>query len=75
MATKFFSMVTYLGGLLSTKPNDALVTGFARSCEKLKPLYLHYHNAYGLGRMVTCFEELLPVKSHDPFISHSNKIT
>ena len=47
MATKFGSMVTYLGGLLAIKPNDLLVTGFARSCEKLKPLYFHYHSAYG----------------------------
>ena len=39
----------------------------ARSSDTLKPLYLHYHNAYGHRpcRMVTYFEWLLTIKWHN----------
>ena len=38
MATKLGRMVTHLDGLLPLK---------SRSRDDLKPLYLHYHSAYG----------------------------
>ena len=45
----------------------------ARSYDELKSLYVHYHisMAIKLGRMVTCHEGLLAIKSHDILIKWS----
>ena len=47
-AAKVDSIVIYLEGLLPIKVKMTLWShGLTRSCGKLKPLYLHYRNAYG----------------------------
>ena len=49
MATKPGRMVAYLDWLLSTKSHDFSFSSrdLMRSCDKIEPLYLHYHIAYG----------------------------
>ena len=49
MATKSGRMVAYLDWLLSTKSHDFSFSSrdLMRSCDKIEPLYLHYHIAYG----------------------------
>ena len=46
MDIKTGRMVTYLERLLPTKSHDPSITCSSTSCDKLKPLYLHYNNAY-----------------------------
>ena len=45
--------------------------------DKQKSLYIHNQSAYGykLGRMLTYLDEFLPIKSHQPLITWSCKIT
>ena len=71
MDTKLFRMITYLDGLLTTKLQERF---FMWSCEmthKLKPLYLHYHNAYVYQTWhdVIYLDRLLPTKLHDTLIT------
>ena len=48
IATKIDRILTYFDGLLLIYSLDPLITcGFARSGDKLKALYLYYHNTYG----------------------------
>ena len=47
VATKPGMMVTYLKWVLPRKSHDPWPRGLARSLDKLKPLYLHYHSVYG----------------------------
>ena len=49
IATKLDRMVTHLEWPLSIKSHDHIITAYnlARSLDKLKSLYIHYHNAYG----------------------------
>ena len=124
MAATSVRIVTYLEQLLTIKPHDYVITwSFARSRDKLKTLYIQYHNAYGhqawqggyiqwgasfhkvkrpfdhvalqglmtdkiryisttkmtvamkLGRVVTYKGELPPIKSQDPLILRSYKVT
>ena len=51
--------------------------GFARSRDKLRLLYLHYHSAIAtkLGVLITYLDGLLPIKSLDPLIVWSCQIT
>ena len=63
MATKFSKVMTYLQGL-------------ARSREQLK-IYLHYlhYMATKLGRFVTYYKELPPIKLQDPSVTWSCEVT
>ena len=47
MVTKRGCMVTYIEELQTIKSNNALIAWFARSHDKVKLLYLHYHSAHG----------------------------
>ena len=47
IATKLCRMQIYLKRIPPIKLFDPLVTGLARSRDRLKPLYLHYHSVYG----------------------------
>ena len=52
--------------------------GLATSHDKIKPLYLHYHNIYmatKLGRMVTYLDCLFSIKSDDHIITWFCEIT
>ena len=40
-------MIIYLDGLLAIKARELLRRSLARSRDKLRPLYLEYHIAYG----------------------------
>ena len=46
MTTKLDRVVTYYEGLLPIELFDPLTHALKRSRDKLKPLYLHYHDAY-----------------------------
>lgn len=48
IATKLDSMVTYHEELSPINSHTFLSRGLAGSCDKLKPLYLHYCNAFEL---------------------------
>ena len=69
ITTKLGRVVTYLEGFLPIKSR-----GLTRSHDRLKPLYLHYHNAYAfkIDRMVTYHESFLRVKSNDPLVLWSS---
>ena len=47
MATKLERMVVPFKALLPKKSHGSKITILARIREKLKPLRLHYHSAYG----------------------------
>ena len=47
MANTLGRMVTKYNGFLSLMLLYPLITFFAESRDKLKSLYLHYHNIYG----------------------------
>ena len=48
MTARLVSMVTYVEGLLPTKPHMTLLSrGLVKSLSKLKALYLHYFSVYG----------------------------
>ena len=52
-------------------PSDSM-----SNIQPLKALHLHYHIAYGHQTdSVTYDEELPPIKSHDPLITWSCRIT
>ena len=69
MATKLGRMVTYLEGL----PIKSSALGVAKSRDKLKPLYLHYHSAYGSQAWqdadLTYLELFPPIKLLDLLVS------
>ena len=46
MAIRLGKVVTYHKKLSPIKSYDPLITCLTRSRDKLKPLYLHYHNVY-----------------------------
>ena len=45
-ATKLGRMVTYLNELLLLMSHYLFSCGLTRSCDKLKPLYLHFQSPY-----------------------------
>ena len=47
MVAKLGKMVTYLERFLPIKSQTISLCGLKRSRDKLNPLYIHYHNAYG----------------------------
>ena len=71
MATKVCRTVAYFESILTIKSFYALITsrGLARSRDKQKLLYIPTQSAYGykLDRMITLFDEFLPIKSLSPF--------
>ena len=74
MATKPGRMITYLGGLLLTKSDHVVLrnhmTNLHHDISTIRVLM-----ATKLGRMITYLDGLQPIKSHDPLIMYSIKIT
>ena len=76
MSTKLGRMLTSLEGLLSCH-TTLCSRGHMRSRDKLKPLNLQYHDAYDtkLEKGVTYPDGVRSIKTHDPSITWSSKIT
>ena len=65
MDTKFISMVTYVHVLSTNKSKDPLmIWSLKNSRDKLKPLYLHQHSAYGYQILIKLWSLALARSRH-----------